>query len=145
MTSEMSPEAAPMKYATVCRICGHEFHSEPFVPIVGTAADARRQKMGQVLTQHAMTEHSGQILGFLLAACFQFGDPVILQEMEAARWTAHQLTAKNFIPDQTIEHNLAGQGFDAEQIQIIKDLRDLLTETGKYAAIPQQPEPSLVV
>ena len=133
---------ADLKYKTRCQFCGKEFHSDPFVPVIGNAADPRRLKMGQVLGSHVMSEHPAQIQGMMMAACFQFEDPILQEELNGARWLAHQMTAKNYISDEVMQQQLAAQGFDAEQIQYVIELRDFFTETGKHAPAKAQPSPS---
>lgn len=134
------PIATP-KYKTRCQFCGREFQSEPFVPIIGNGADPRRLKMGQVLGSHVMSEHGPQLQALMMAACFHFEDPILLEELNGARWLAHQMTAKNYIPDEAMEHQLAEQGFDAEQIKYVIGLRDFFTETGLYSPTAKQTAP----
>lgn len=133
----MSPQPSPEVYETHCKICGRVFRSEPFLPRIDPAAplDPRRVKMAQVLLNHVATEHLQHTQGILLAACIQFGDPVIVAEMESIRWQVHTNTAKNYLDDATIEEQFSKIGFDAEQIQAVIQFRDLLTETGRHAVI----------
>lgn len=134
---------------TRCKFCGEEFHHEPFVPILNGTPDGRRAKMAQVLLMHGMQKHGPQLQAMMLAACFQFQDDVILKELNGARWTTLQMSAKNWLPDEALEHQFAMAGFDAEQIASVKEFRDMLFEVGKYAPPDQrpaerQPEPLIV-
>ena len=136
------------QYETRCRFCGKAFHAAPFIPLIGGATvDERRMNMGRVLLSHMGESHLEQMQLLVIVAGFQFQDPILLKEMETFRWMLHQNTSKNYLTDEVLEHQLSGAGMDAEQIASIKELRDLLTETGKYAAIQpvQQQEAPLVV
>ena len=135
------PQGQPdIKYKVVCKLCGHEFKADPFARIIGSRiVDSRRMKMGQVLAEHAMRQHAPILQGMMMASLYQFEDPVLLDEVNPARWHAHQLTAKNFLTDDAITEQCSKAGFDEEQIKFVLQLRDLLTETGSFA-LQAQPE-----
>jgi hypothetical protein len=142
----MATQTTPnLMYKTTCKICGRPFESNPFVPLVGEKLDQRRLKMGQVLMNHIAMEHLSFMQAVLVAALFQFTDPVLLKEMEPYRWQVFQNTSKNYVDDATLENQLAGAGFDQAQIATVIELRDLLTETGEHAVIkPLKPTEPLV-
>lgn len=131
-----------VKYVTKCRICGHEFKAAPFVAYLGDGIDPRMVGMQQTLQKHMMSDPAHQFYGaMVLAICsFQFQDPVILEFGELTRFAIQHTTRKNFASDEALLEK--AQAFPADEVEsahnLLKDLRDFLTEQGEYAPNIQQ-------
>lgn len=148
-----------LKHITKCRLCPQIFQASPMdVPIVGEPPAARIQKFVMALMAHLQKKHGehmalisqggGEFMGLLALRSFETADPNIQQTIELARARFFVVTRKNLMPDAMIVEKAVSLGLDpATQQQVVdlmKEMRDVLTEQGKYATFQQQPETSLV-
>jgi len=142
-----------LEYITKCRVkgCKKRFVSDPFeIAIIGKPDD-KLVKFVSALYEHMAKEHpdhmqniSGsiqQIMGYMVAASFEIQDPQLLAMQEAIRHQLHKVTRRINVTDEQIVERVEATGIDDEYnedvIGLIQDLRDLLTEDGRYA--PQAP------
>lgn len=148
--------SAPVaKYITKCLICGHEFQASAFdIPIIGQPSE-RLITFAQALMKH-LGKHAEQMGAFAgaLQECsyllcvrhFEMQDPQLLRMAEYVRARAHRFTRKNEITNATIDDRLAQLPIPLDIIEpltaLFQDMRDILSEEGKYA--PKPPEKPLV-
>lgn len=138
----------PGDYITTCKICKKPFISTAFEPQIIGAAGQRIFDFGLKLHQHLEREHpdhmhriSGsmqQYMMFLLAQVFVITDPELLDMVEAIRAALRHFSQRLTITDDEILHRVAQiELAEPEQEEgvnlLIRDLRDLLTETGRHA------------
>ena len=151
----------PFEYLTKCRVpnCGKEFASDPFdVPIVG-APQERIVKFVTALMGHVQKKHPEQMeqisgaiqqyMGYMIVAVFEVADPKLLEMQEAIRHALHKFTQRVVITDEQIAARVRSLGLPPEVEEgidtLIRDMRDLLTESGRYAPTQQTEKPLVVV
>jgi hypothetical protein len=143
-----------LEYLTKCRIpgCGKSFVSDPFdIAIVGQPGD-RIVKFVTALMDHATKKHPDQMvqisgaiqqyMGFMVCAMFEIQDPKLLEMQESIRLALRQFTRKLTITDDEIADRVARLELDPEEEEgvgiLLRDMRDLLTESGRYAPTVQE-------
>lgn len=153
----MSANPQPLvKYRTVCRIpgCGQEFQRSPLdIPIIGAPNDSvvrfvtHLMEHVQIKHPQAMQQISGAIqeyMGFLVLSMFQCQDPRLAEMYEGVRASIHKVSTRLTISDDEIRDRIARLGLDPDQEEglntLLRDMRDLLTEQGRYA--PQNGQPA---
>lgn len=142
-----------LEYITKCRVpgCKKKFVSDPFdVPIIGHPPNERIVKFITALYDHVQKEHPAQIqqvngavqqyMGFMAVSLFELQDPELLRMCETIRASLHLFTRRLIISDADIADRVARLELDPGQEEdvrmLIQDMRDLLTDSGRYA--PQQ-------
>ena len=150
--------APKLEYITRCRVpgCTKEFISSPFdIPIIGQP-DQRLIKFVTALMEHTQKKHPTQMLqisgsiqqftGFLVASTYEIQDPQIGAMQEGIRAALHKMTQRLTITDEEIQDRVARLELEPEEEEgvalLLRDMRDLLTESGRYA--PQVTEKPLV-
>ena len=137
-----------VKPITSCRICGQKFANYPLdVPIIGEPVSAQAQRFVTHLAQHLSQKHkeaahgimvaSQQLFGLLTMLNYETQDCALLELAELIRYDIHRSTRKISISDEHIVKGVATMGLapeDAEKVAAhIRDLRDLLTDSGAYS------------
>ena len=158
----MSTQQQPIvKYKTVCRVpgCGQDFVSSPLdIPIIGQP-NARVVHFVTKLMEHVQQKHpaimqqiSGALqeyTGFLVLTMFQWQDPQLQKMHESVRASIHKVSTRFTISDDEIQDRIARLGLEPEQEEglntLLRDMRDLLTEQGRYAPQNGQPAATTVV
>jgi hypothetical protein len=145
---------------TTCRECGQQFKANPLdVPIIGEQPNAKTLRFVEALGKHIQKHHPQagmfitsigmQFQGYVITKCYETQDPGLLEIQEQLRAHVYRMTRKNYITDAVILDIVARLGFDEEDgrpiVAAFRDMRDALTETGKYKAQPpaetaQKPE-----
>jgi hypothetical protein len=143
-----------LTYLTTCRECSQQFKADPLdVPLIGEPPNAKTLRFVEALGKHIQKKHPQagvfitsigmQFQGYIITKCYETQDPGLLQIQEALRAHVFATTRKNFITDDVIRDRVAALGFTTEDgtpiVSLLIDMRDALTETGKYG--PQQNQP----
>jgi|SRR5208283_6514 len=145
-----------LEYITKCRVpgCTKEFVSTPLdIPIIGQP-NARVVKFIMALGEHVEKKHpqmmqniTGAIqeyTGFLVVSLFEVNDPKLLEMRENIRATIAKVSRRFQISDADIQDRVARIELDSEDEEglnvLLRDMRDLLTEQGRYA--PQNGQPT---
>ncbi len=132
------------KTTTTCQKCSWSMTAAPFVPIVGGGPDVRLFRYIGALKEHIESAHPdvgmeiGAFSAFLIAAAFKFEDPFLLKTRSDLRYSLHKSTRVVQVSDEQIGERVARiEGLTPEQIEglnfLIRDMRDVLTESGQYA------------
>jgi hypothetical protein len=146
-----------MEYTTRCKVrgCTKTFISAPFeVPIVGQPQE-RIGKFVAALMNHMDSKHPEQMakmkgsieqyVGFVLGVAFEIEDPQLLQMREDVRAALHRFTRREFITDADILDRVARIGLNPEEQEgvytLLRDMRDILCEEGRYAPASLAPSP----
>ena len=147
-----------LDYTTRCRVpgCTKTFVSSALdIPIIGQP-NAQVVKFVTALMDHvdkkhpqAMVQISGAIqeyMGFLVVSMFECEDPKLLEMREHVRATIAKFSRRFIISDADIKDRVARLELDPDDeeplAELLKDMRDVLCEQGRYA--PQngtQPAP----
>lgn len=153
------PQSTPT-YTAVCRFCRKPVAQFPIldVPVIGQPND-RAKKVLTILGMHIAKEHTDQygagltliqdFQAWLILSQYETNDPTINARCEVIRAGMHGLTRKFFLNDAQLRENVValdskGQLNAENVIALIKELRDVLTEQGRYG--PQlEPQNRLVV
>ena len=147
-----------LEYITRCRVsgCGKQFVSSPLdIPIIGQPND-RVVKFVTALMEHVSKKHpqamqqiAGAVqeyMGFLVVSMFQCQDPQLAQLQERVRASIAKVSRKLTISDAEIQDKVARLELDPDKEEglntLLRDMRDLLCEQGRYAAENGQPAPS---
>jgi hypothetical protein len=125
------------------------------IPIIGEPASAQTERFVMALAEHLRKKHgdvfqriaaSGKMLmGFLALIQFDSQDKSLAEMREMIRYDIHRTTLRVNITDEHIVKALAELGIDLptddqKRIEnLIRDLRDLLTDSGAYS--PQVKSP----
>ena len=145
-----------LEYITKCRVpgCNKTFVSNPFdIPIIGQP-NARIVEFVRALMEHLQKKHpqmmqniAGAIqeyTGFLVVSLFEVNDPKLLEMREHIRATIAHVSRRFQISDADIQDRVARMELDSEDEEglnvLLRDMRDLLTEQGRYA--PQNGQPA---
>jgi hypothetical protein len=145
-----------LEYITKCRVpgCNKEFVSTPVdIPIIGQP-NARTVKFVTALMEHVQKKHpqmmqniAGAIqdyTGFLVVSLFEVNDPKLLEMREHIRAIIAKVSRRFQISDADIQDRVARMELDSEDEEglnvLLRDMRDLLTEQGRYA--PQNGQPA---
>lgn len=151
----MTTSQAQPKYTTRCRVpgCSQEFASSPFdIPIIGQP-DQRVVKFVTGLMQHVQKKHPQamqaiaasvqEYMGFMVVSMFECGDPKLTALFEHVRATIQQFSRRFQISDAEIQDRIARLELDPDDEEgltiLLRDMRDLLTEQGRYAPANGQP------
>ncbi len=137
-----------LKPITTCRLCGQKFCDRALdVPIIGEPVTAAAERFVSALAGHIMSKHREQaqkiiagskcLYGFLTLLHFESQDAALKQLAELIRYDIHQSTRKLVISDEHVSKAVASLNLEAEAAArteaLIRDLRDLLTDSGQYA------------
>ena len=152
----MNPTA---KYRTVCRVpgCGQEFFASPFEASIIGAPNDRLIRFVEMLIDHLQQKHPAQLqqisgavqeyFGFLTLMGCECQDPHIAAYYERVRASIARASRRLTITDEEIQDRIARLGLDPEQEEglqvLLRDMRDLLTEQGRYA--PQNGQPRSLI
>lgn len=143
-----------LTYITICRECGQQFKADPLdVPLIGEPPSAKTARFVEALGKHIQKKHPAagafiasigmQFQGYVITKCYDTQDPGLIEIQEKLRAHVYTTTRRNFITDDAIREAVGKFVFPIEDpallIALITDMRDMLTETGKYA--PKQNEP----
>jgi hypothetical protein len=149
-----------MEYTTRCKMpgCKKVFITDPFEPpIIGQPND-RFLRLADKLSAHLQDKHPemvqrgiGAIIEYgrlLTFSMFQCEDPNILETLEPVRAAVQKFTRRYGISDAEIQDKVSRLEVDPEDEQgvamLLSDMRDLLTEQGRYAP-ESQTEPAPLV
>jgi hypothetical protein len=82
--------------------------------------------------------------GFLVVSLFELNDPKLLEMREHIRATIAKVSRRFQISDADIQDRVARMELDSQDEEglniLLRDMRDLLTEQGRYA--PQNGQPA---
>ena len=148
----MSDNGTPLKYITTCKLCSQRF-SNSALPIIGETPDVQTVRFVSGLAKHMKQAHSEQInqlrqeaamlstqfVGWLVLKTYETTDPNLLQSQERIRVWLQTLTRKHQLTDADLLDRIARLELaetDAAHVnELCKEIRDFLTEQGKYSAI----------
>jgi hypothetical protein len=150
-----------LDYTTRCRVpgCTKTFVSSALeVPIIGQP-DAKVVKFVTALMDHMQKKHpqemnvvaqiSQQFLGFIVISQFEIEDPKLLEMRESVRALMAKMSRRFLIPDADIKDRVARLELDPDDEEgvgtLLLDMRDLLTEQGRYAPLNGTPANSPLV
>lgn len=140
MTPTESPLIIPATYSTRCRLCGQSWTAKPLEPAMNGKPSPRMEKLGNALWEHMVKCH-GDIMPLLVIVCsFMLTDPEAIRTVAFARIVAFQSARRHYVPDEVLKDRLARMTTPEEIEAAFMELRDFLTETGKFG--PQLPVPS---
>ena len=137
-----------VKPITTCRLCGQKFSNYPLdVPIIGEPVTASAQRFVTHLASHLSSKHretaqgilvaSQQLYGFLAMVNYETQDKALLHLAELIRYDIHRSTRKIAISDEHVSKAVAALELPPEYVAKveahIRDLRDLLTDSGAYS------------
>jgi hypothetical protein len=135
-------------YTTVCKLCGKKFVSTAFEAHIIGAPGQRVYEFVHALYNHIEKFHqpqsmqiSGsvqQYVSYLVGQAFTITDPQLVAMAEAVRAALHHFSQKYTVTDEEILDRVAKIGLENPEHEeginlLIRDLRDLLTESGRYA------------
>jgi hypothetical protein len=147
-----------LDYTTRCRVpgCTKKFVSSALdIPIIGQPGDHLDRFMAAV-GKHMQAKHPSIVaeatqlkevfVGFLISQHLELQDPALIEMRESIRALLFRMSRRNNIPDSVIDGKIAELGFEEEDAEglraLLQDLRDLLTEQGRYAPLNgSQPAP----
>lgn len=138
---------------TTCRVCGEQF-TTPSVAIIGQTADQRIGEFGGRLAQHILTKHKEiavyaatmqqQFDGMLCLMNFNIAEPELTDQLDQIRFQINRLTRRAVVSDETIMQRVAELGLlnpadESKVYQLLKDMRDVLEERGRYPHLVPAP------
>ena len=149
-----------MEYTTRCKMpgCKKVFITDPFEPPIIGQPNARFLRLADKLSEHLNDKHPemvqrgiGAIIEYgrlLTFSMFESTDPNILETLEPVRAAVQTFTRRYKISDEEIQDKVSRLEVDPEDEQgvamLLGDMRDMLTEQGRYAPNSQSEEAPLV-
>jgi hypothetical protein len=117
-----------------------EFHARPFE--LSVLGKPRLMKFFQAVKAHLDEKHADYLAAATIAV-YTTEDPALVRIAESARGQVNAASRKNTASDAQITDRFAGAGFTQEElsrlIPLVREMRDYLSEAGKYA--PPAPPP----
>ena len=95
------------------------------------------QKFGHALWEHMMKEHGDIAALFVIVCGYVLQDPEAIKMTSFARMVAFQSVRRHYVPNENIKDRLSRMTTPEEIEAAFVELRDFLTETGKFG--PQLP------
>ena len=145
----MSEPVTQLKHITTCTICGQRF-SNTALPTIGETPPAAAAKFVKSLFQHIQKAHpeaireigknalmlQQQFLGWLTLQGFQTTDPELIRSQEKLRKWLHEVSRKNRLNDNDLTDIVvkAEPLTQESAMAACKEIRDYLSERGKYAS-----------
>src|ERR1035437_2066050 len=145
-----------MEYTTRCKMpgCKKVFITDPFEPPIIGQPNARFLRLADKLSEHLNARHPemvqrgiGSIIEYgrlLTFSMFESTDPNILETLEPVRAAVQTFTRRYKMSDEEIQDKVSRLEVDPEDEQgvamLLADMRDMLTEQGRYA--PQDAAPA---
>ena len=137
MSTLEQPLVVPTHYNITCRLCRQQFRGKPMEASSDGRPTDKMNKVGKVIWDHMMKQHSDFAVMALLVAGFVMEDPVAIQFSAIARYMVFQSTRRHYVPDEKLKDTLSRLQGPEEIEAAFVELRDFLTETGKFG--PQLP------
>jgi hypothetical protein len=144
----MSDNGSPLKHLTTCKLCRQRF-ANTALPILGETPDKKTKRFVEALANHLKAAHAEQMFqievecqrtyvlftGWAILQQFDTTDPALLAGTQSFRRWLHNRTRKAELSDAEIVDKIVSQEpLDAAKaIEVCKEIRDLLTEQGRYA------------
>jgi hypothetical protein len=144
----MTAESA-VKHITTCTICNQRF-SNHALPVIGEQPNAEAARFVKQLFNHLKEQHpnvvreiatraimlQSQFLGWLTLQGFQTTDPQLIQSQERLRGWLRGVTTKNALNDNDLTDIVVkAEPLTQESVMAAcKEIRDYLSERGKYAS-----------
>jgi len=144
--------APSLKYLTTCKLCNQRFSSSA-LPIIGAAPGAQEGLYLMKLGEHMRTAHRQHVQRMLTEAAaaqqmllewftfkdWESQDPNLERSRDMRRSAIHNLTRKNRLNDADLIDKIARLELsEAEALKVTemcKEIRDYLTEQGKYGDV----------
>ena len=144
-----TPLNSTLHHITTCTICGQRFsHSE--LPTIGDTPNASAARFVKSLFQHMQKAHpeaireigkralilQQQFLGWLTLQGFRTTDPELLRSQEHLRQWLHEVSTKNRLNNNDLTDIVvkAEPLTQESAMAACKEIRDYLSERGKYAS-----------
>lgn len=137
MSTLEQPLIVPTHYNITCRLCRQQFRGKPMEASSDGRPTDKMNKVGKVIWDHMMKQHSDFAVMALLVAGFVMEDPVAIQFSAMARYMVFQSTRRHYVHDEKLKDTLSRLQTPEEIEAAFVELRDFLTETGKFG--PQLP------
>lgn len=144
---------------STCRICGEAF-TTPSLLIVGQTDEERLGEFGGRLAQHILTSHKDVALyaatmhqqfdGMICLMNFNIAEDKLVEQLDMIRFQIHRLTRRAVVTDDTLMQKTAELGLlnpDDEQrvFDLMKTMRDVLEERGRYPHLTPSPAPGAAI
>lgn len=149
------------EYITRCRVpgCGKQFLSDPFAPPIIGQPNKRVEQFTAALISHLDKKHPQvmmmgaaalqEYMRLLVFSQFQCEDPNLIATLEPIRASVAKFTRRVILTDKEIAAKVATLELESEDEEgigaLLRDMRDLLQEQGRYAPQLQPPAPSPLV
>ena len=142
------PENGNLKHITTCKFCGQRF-SNSALPVIGESPALAIVTFVNKLAKHIGKAHPQQTkqiyaetarfyqncTGWAILQQFQSEDPNLLKSKEGFRAWMHALSTKHQLSDAEITDKIiAAEPLTQASVETVcKEIRDYLTEQGRYA------------